>query len=551
MAGKKNIRRLFWITAILITILSGPAYSAEPLPQELQQLTIKPMIIEITPFPATTVETTLEVTNSSDETRLVQFDLHSLTQSKNAGWQIIPPELATKSDQSQSCASWITLSEPNIIVGPHRQAAIKMKMKVPPRAKGFNLAGLTATLTPTQSPGGIGIVVRFLVPILVQIRAQALRENVVASDVGMAFREESSRLPASTLVSMNVRNQGKAYSKIKGSVLIKKRVGMNWRRITETTFREGKIIPGVEVQLETDIERRLPSGKYLLLGRLSVGGRWAKPLEKEIDFTGDSTITQTATDAAIEVEPANISIEAEPGATRTMTMMVSNASNTDVNIAAGVDIPPTLKSVALGQLRGEALACPLWLKITPDNFKLRPNGRQNIRIIAAMPNSELPYANYYASLDLRASYGGGQSAGKKSALICVHNKKLKSEPLAQVMGLTITAEKASRNIIRATFGNVGNVHYSPKCTATVLNTEGKIKAKLPLKGDISAMFPLELREFSNVLDFSGFDAGVYYVEVFLDYGTGQVAQGRMPIRVSLEGSQRNVEIINPEKGAGM
>jgi P pilus assembly chaperone PapD len=545
MVRKENNRYLFWITAILIIALSCPAFS------QPQHIYVQPLIIEIGPYPGTTVETHLEITNSTDEPQLVQFDLHSLTQSKNAGWQIIKPELDNKSDIEQSCESWITLSEPNITIGPYKRTAIKVKLKVPPKAKGFNLAGITATLTPTQAPGAVGIIVRFLVPILVQIRAQALRENVAASDVGITFREESSRLPASTLVSMNVANKGKAYSKIKGSVLVKKRVGMNWRRITEAAFEERKIIPGVEVQLETDIERSLPSGRYLLRGQLYVGGRRAKPLEKEIDFTGDPTVTQTATDAAIEVEPGHISIETEPGATRMMVILVTNASNTEVNINAQPVIPPNLKSVALGELRGETLACQQWIKVTPDNFKLRPNMRQNIRIIATMPNSKLPFANYYASLDLRASYGNGQSAGKKNALVCVHNKNLKSEPLSQAMGLTITAEKASRNIIRATFGNVGNVHFNPKCSATISNEQRKIKAKLSLKGDTSAMFPLELREFSEVVDFSGFEAGTYYVEVFLDYGTGQVARGIMPIRVYVEGIQKIVEIVKPEQRAIM
>ncbi len=544
MTSKKNNKYLFWIVLILTILATRPAFSQH-------ELYVQPMLIEVSPFPGMTVETDLEIRNASELTRRVDFEIHKLTQTENAFWEILPPDSNAGASDAYSCQNWITLSKPNIIVAPFRAGTIKVKIKVPPRANGFYLAGVTVTMSPPETPGGLGIAVRFLVPVLIQIRAQALRENVVASDVGMRFREESSRVPASTLVSMTVANQGKAYSKIKGSLLLKKRVGMNWRRITEAAFRECKIIPGVEVKMETDVERRLPSGKYLLYGQLSVGGRRAKPFEKEIDFTGDPTITQTATDAAVELEPEHLSIETGPGATRTMTMQVSNASNTEVNIKAESVVPPTLKSVALGQLKGEDLACPHWIKVMPENFKLKSGGRQNIRIIAAMPDSNQPYANYYASLDLCASYSDGQNAGKKSALICVHNKKLKSEPLAQVMGLTITAEKASRNIIRATFGNVGNVHYNPKCTAAIINTEGKMKAKLPLKGDLGSMFPLELREFSNVVDFSGFDAGVYYVEVFLDYGTSQVAQGRMPIRISLEGSQRNVEIINPEKGVGM
>jgi hypothetical protein len=505
---KGNSKYLFWITVISIVISSIPAFSQQG------NLYVKPMIIEVAPFPGMTVVTDFEVRNASERAQRVDFELHKLTQTKNASLQILPPDSNTGVSDAYSCRDWITLSKPSTIVAPSQATTIKVKIKVPPRAKGFYLAGLTATLKPTEAPGAVGIAVRFLVPILVQIRAQALREN-----------------------------------KVEGSILLKKRVGKNWRRITEAAFDKRKIIPGAEVKLETDIERRLPSGRYMLFGQLYVGGRRAKPLEKEIDFAGDPTITQTATDAAIEVEPEHISVETGPGATRTKAMRVSNASNAEVNITMEAAIPPTLKSVALGELRGEELACPQWIKVTPDNFKLRPNGRQNIRITAAMPDSELPHANYYASLNLRASYGDSQNAGKKSALICVHNRNLESKPQSHVMGLTITAEKASRYIIRATFGNVGNVHFSPKCRATITNEEGKIKAKLPLKGDSSSMFPLELRDFFEVVDFSGFEAGRYYVEVFGDYGTDQIARGTMPIRVSVEGMQRIVEIIEPEKKA--
>lgn len=537
----RSYRSLFWITAISVICFSAPAFAK-------QNLYVKPMIIEINPYPGMTVETSLEIFNASNQTRFVKFDLHELTQGRNAFWQILGEAGLTAKDVNVlSCYDWVSLSDPNVIVGPARRTKIKVRLKVPPTAKGFYLAGLTATLSPTQAPGGVGIVVRFLVPILVDIRARAQRQKLTLTDVGMKFRPESSRMPASTLVTMTIANEGKTYSSVEGSVMVKKRVGENWRRITEVEFDKRKVIPSVEVQLETDIERRLPSGEYKLFGQFNIEGRRAKPLEKIIEFEGDPTISDTATDAAIELQPQQITIETMPGATRSTVIQVSNVSESGVvEVAASLEVPEMLKGVALGALQGEELTCPQWLTVRPTKFNLRSGARQNIRIVAKMPNSELEHANYYASLNLRSRYNNGQSAGNSSALFCVHNKNLESQPKGQVMKLTLGEEKPSRYIVTALFGNVGNIHFSPKCRVVIINEEGKRKANLTLKGDLTSMFPLEVRGFSEVVDFSGFEPGRYYVEAIMDYGTGEVASARISIRVSVENREKIVEIVKPE-----
>jgi len=535
--GTDKYRRLFCITAILMLSLSEAAFS-------MIGLHVRPMVIEITPYPGMKVQTDLEIRNASQQSQLVNFELHDLTQSENATWKILEPDEVTAANSEYSCKDWITLEKQDVTVGPLQTTTIKVKMKVPPKTQGFYLAGITATLQPAEAKEGIGMAVRFLVPVLIQIRARAVREDVVLSDVDMKFIEETSRTPAKTVVVMTVANEGKTYAKIKGSALLKKQVGDKWRRITEIEFVETKIIPGIHAKLVTDIDKQLPSGKYKLLAQLDIGGRRAKPIEKEIDFVGDPTVSQAATDAAIEISPQDGFIETIPGATRTTIFQITNASDTAVNISATQDIPTTLKGVAFGNLKGEDLACSEWIKVSPDNFSLRPGGRKNIRIMAKMPNTEMPHANYYASLNLQARYTNGQNAGKKSALICLHNKNLDSYPQAQVMKLSISAEKASRNIITTTFGNVGNVHFNPNCRAMIINKDGKINLQMPLKGNMAPMFPLELREFSEVFDLSGFAAGDYYVEVFIEYGTGQVANARMPIRVTIENMDKVVEIVD-------
>lgn len=536
-----DYRSLFRIAVISVFCFGIPAFS-------VQSLYVNPMVIEVNPYPGMKVETDLEIRNSSDMTQYVQFDQCELTQGRNGFWKIIEgADIVSNQVKEISCNDWISLSESKLTVAPRQSIIVKVRLKIPPAVKGFYLSGLTATLSPTEEPTGVGLVVRFLIPVLVNIRARAQLQKLTLTDIGMKFRPDSSSLPASTLITMTIANEGKTFSSVEGNVTLKKRVGKNWRRITDTYFRKTKIIPNVEVQFVTDIERQLPSGQYKLFGQIKIGGRRAKPLDKIIKFKGDPTITDAATDAAIEVTPRYITIETIQGATRNTIIQVSNASEAgSVEVHASLVVPETLKGVAMGALRGEDLTCPDWLTVRPNKFKLRAGARQNIKIISKVPNSEMAYANYYASLNLRSIYSNGQSAGSSSALVCVHNKNSESEPRGQVMNLTVNAEKPSRYVVTAQFGNVGNIHYIPKCRAVIYDAKGMIKANLNLKGNAFPMFPLEVRGFSEVIDFSMFEAGRYYIEPIMDYGTGNLASARLPIQISIEGRERMVEIVTPK-----
>lgn len=540
----RSYRSLFWIAVVSVICFSVPAPAA-------QSVYFKPMIIEVNPYPGMIVDTTLEVFNGSDQTQAVGLALHDLTQGRNASWKIIGEGGTVNDANVPSCRGWVTLGETSVVVGPARRVKIGIRLRIPPKAKGFYLAGLTATLNPTKAPDGVGIVVRFLVPILIDIRARAQRQKLSLMDVGMRFVPETRRVMPTTFVTMTIANEGKTYSRVEGRLMIKKWVGTDWRRITELDFTKTKIIPGVEVDLLADIEKRLPSGQYKLFGQLKVDGRRVKPLEKIIKFEGDPAITSAATDAAIELSDREITIEIVPGATRNSIIQLTNASESGVvEVYVSLEMPEALKGGSLGTLRSEELTCPQWLTVRPNRFKLRAGARQNIKIIAKVPKTEIKYANYYARLKVQSRYANGQSAGNNSALICVHNKKVESKPAGQIMKLSLSAEKPSRYVITALFGNVGNIHFKPKCQAFIRNAEGKMAVRLSLKGDYDPMFPLEIRGFSEVADFSALAAGLYYVEAVMDYGAGNVASASLPIRVSVENREKIVEIVAPELQAG-
>jgi hypothetical protein len=210
-------------------------------------------------------------------------------------------------------------------------------------------------------------------------------------------------------------------------------------------------------------------------------------------------------------------------------------------------IPAVLKGVAFGELKGEDLACAEWVQVVPEKFTLRGGARQNLRILAKMPNAELTHASYYTLLDLRASYPDGQNAGVTTALICVENKSVEPKPTAQPMKLTIAAMEESKYVVVGRFGNVGNIHFTPVCGAMATTAAGASMTGALLSGKTGVMLPLEVRDFSGIVDFSKLAAGMGRLTAILEYAGEQVST-EIPIRVSIgPGEQRTVEIVKLEE----
>lgn len=533
-----------WIIVIIMAVLM----SAGPVSG---QFMVSPMKVELTPSAGRQLSTELKLQNTGvNRTRIIDLMVVELTQSEDGRWHPIMPGSDFDTSTLSSCSSWISLSSETVEVGPLRIEPITVTIRVPPGVRGFYGAAVLASLRPPPGIVGVALVLRFVVPILIEIQGRAVRHKIELTDVGMEFRQVSAENPATTLVSLGIANNGETYSRLKGTALVRKLSGGHWRKIATAEFQERNIIPTVKFNLKSDIGRSLPSGEYRVAGTLYVDGRRVKGFEKEINFVGDPSVTKAAADAALNLQPLEVSIKnAQSGATRSAVIKIENASEGAVNVTTALSLPPVLKNVAFGELKGEDLTCAEWVRVEPEKFTLRGGARQSIRIIAEMPNSELTYSRYYTLLSLRARYLDGQSAGVTTALVYVENNGVEGRLMAQPMKLTIAAMEASKYIVVGRFGNIGNSHFTPRCGAMVRTlTTGATVARLLLSGKAGVMLPLEFRDFSGVVDFSRFNADTYRLTAILEYAVGKTIAAEIPIQVSIgPNEQRLVEIVKPKE----
>jgi len=510
---------------------------------------VQPVKLELTPRAGGVLTTDLQLQNTGrGEPLTVELGVADLVQLTNGEWEMIEPGSNFDTSKLSSCKDWIKLQHEAIRIRQFSLASVGIAIKVPQNARGFYGAVIHATSKARPGVRGVAVAIRFLIPVLVQIEGWAPPARVELTDLGMRFEQQPDK-PAAVLVTLNAANNGGTYSRLKGRVRVSAVSANNLRRITEADFQDYGIIPGVNLTLEHDIQRSLPSGKYKLEGTLYVDGRRTKPIEKEIDFVGDKRLSRAAADAALDLTPPEVTVETLPGATRTATLRVTNASSEPVNVVTAVTIPPVLTGVGIPQvgLKGEDLNCAPWVEITPKEFTIAANRSQNLRIITKMPNPTSAYAWYYAVLYLRASYPDGQNAGTRSAYICVSNKKVQAKPEVRAWPLQIEHQSGFEYNIKGTFLNAGQMHFRPNCTATVRRPDGIFVRSLMLSGEPEdVMLPLEPRIFSGVLDFAGLASGYYRLEATLRYGSQDVVTTAVPISVPRQADQAVVEIASTQ-----
>jgi hypothetical protein len=517
------------------------------------------MRLNIPARPGRRIQVPLDIYSSDPNTVLtIDLFLVELTQWEDSSWRVIEPNITDPNDPNfgfdisklSSCNKWISLDRQTVEIGPVGMDTVMVTITVPRGIRGFYAAGIVVSLRPRPDARGISVTLQFLVPVLIEIQGRPMRHKVEYGDVGLEPIESTGDSPATTMVSVNVANNGGTYSNVKIFTRVRGFSDGHWREITETEFKGANIMPGSKLKLSSNIERPLPPGKYRVNGVLYVDGRRAKLFGKEIDFAGHPGVTKVASDAPLILNPSEVFISSLPGATRTAVLKVFNASDEAVNVQASLEIPRGLVGVTFGNVRGEDLNCAEWVKIIPDKFTLRSRAQQSIRITATMPNPKAVHPCYYAVLRLRSTYADGQNAGVTTAYTCVANSNIEAGPVAYGQKLTLAAAAgASEYLVVARFGNFGNVHFTPKCMVAVTEpTTGRSRIRKLLSSSRSGlMLPLEARDFSEILDFSRVPAGLYRITTALEYAPGEMATKQHAIRVSVRGEERFVEIIQLEE----
>jgi hypothetical protein len=532
--------------------------------QVFGQLSVTPMKYELSVTPNKIVKNILEIQNFDvNQVQIADIIVGDLTQMQDGSWDVIDPNFdpedpnlagldLTNYDLSKlsSCRDWVSVTPSTVTIDPGQGTQVVIDVAVPRRTKGFFGAGLLVIFRSRPELGSAPtapVTIRFLVPILVQVQGRITRHDIQLEDVGMELVPATTIRPSSTLISMDIKNDGGTYSYLKPLARVWNYTDEHWRMISTVEFSGASIIPGVNIKLRQGLQRSLPSGKYKIMGALYVDGKRSERIEKIIDFVGDESITDLKTDAPIDLVPGDISLDCTPGSTRLTSLKVYNASGETINIQTAIGIPPSLQGKTIQDLKGEDLDCTKWITINPQNFTLSRYGQQNITITSNMPDTAVAHPSYYSLLALWASYPDGQRAGVTTANICVMNPQVNVTPQIETLNISSSELSNSKYLFGAKFVNLSSVHITPiKCRAMVVSESG-----VPAAGGLltsyekGPLLPLEFRNYSGIIDFSNVEPGIYRVAASLIWGENpaDLSQKQIQVRVSVEGEERVVEVL--------
>jgi hypothetical protein len=534
------------IVALSVLVSGGSAFG---------QFIVQPMRMDLPLMPKQRFQTALAL-QSFDPNEVHEIDLTvvDLAQMEDGQWQIIEPN-DTIFDRSglKSCKSWISLANKYVEIKPMAGTRVKVNINVPTRTRGFHGAGIIASVRPR--PGVLtefGVRVRFLVPVFLDVQGgRPLRHKIKLTQMELESVKAHKENPATTHVIMGINNNGGTRSHLKGFAKITGFLDGHWREITTAEFVAASIIPGAKLKLRANIGKTLPTAQYKVGGWLYVDGRRDHRITTDINFVGDTSITQVAADAPIDLNPGSISINSMPGATRTKPIKIYNASDETINVQAAVRLPQPLMGVAFGDLKGDDLDCTGWLEIEPKQFTLRSHAQQSIRIISKMPNnvSEL-IPCYYALLGFVSSYADGQSGGVTTAPISVANQNINVDPYVYGMTLKPALKGGSEYYVVARYGNFGKIHFTPlRCRAAIVDSLGSPKAITTLISRKTDMIlPFEARDYSGVIDISRVPIGTYRLASELKYGPDldEKTEKQIGIRVMAQGGQKVIEVLQLE-----
>ena len=556
---------LLWIivmsTAFLLS--TGTAFG------QYGNFTVSPMKVEAKITPGKQINTMVNIQNlDTESSHIIDLTLVELTQSKLGEWMIIDPNLVGDPNAAEfgfdvrrlsSCRTWIRMTKNLVTIGPSQQVPIEVTIRVPPRKHGFHTAGILATVRPRPDMPQMPLSVRFLIPVVIEIETRAVRPKIAATHVGLLFQEASRVGPATTIATMRIENTGGTLSQLMPLTRLYAYSKKHWHIITTTDFEPIRIIPGAILELQADVGRSLPTGRYKIRGELYVDGRRTKPIETEFEFNGDPSITKVLADAPLDLKPLDMTIDCNPGSLRSQTITIYNASDETVHIQTASGLPPALQMVVKDDLniKGADLDCTNWLQITPQNFTLPGGGgRQNVQVVANLPTGAT-HPCYYSLLALWATYPDGQKAGFKTANIFLNNNQIMLEP--EAIGLYVQPQELSESnyLITAKFRNPKVIHFTPRSVrAGLIPTQGAEAMTIPristyLSGDPSPMLPFEDRTFSGTLDLSMVPAGQYFLTGRLEYAAGKrpVLATRL-VEISIEGERRIIQTVGTQIDLG-
>jgi hypothetical protein len=505
---------------------------------------VKPTVIDIEVLPGRTSRVDITLRNTTQSPQMIDLELAELTQTPEGTWLVPDPEENPGlKPTTASLVPWARVGSRSLRVDARARQEVGLLLDIPAGASGYYFAAVVAQTRRPENVEGIGLVLRFVIPVIVKIKGRPLRQDIEIEDV--ALEAVAGGVDETTKAYCSVLNRGRTYSRIEGSLAIDLKDADRWRPVTRVEVGPQSIVPGVTLELAQDLARRLPSGTYRIRAEIFVDGRRHRPLEKTIEFEGHPGVVSFAADAFLKIDPERIEVAGAPGNTRTSILRLRNPAADSLEVSLDIGMPKSLMGVMVGQLSGDMLSAAEWIDVRPKQFSMRPGGRQNVRVTSRFPADGLEHATYYATMGIRTVYPDSQTAGDRELLMTLANRDVDPKVEVAIDRFDLAIQEDAKHVMQVKIANLGSVHVEPIVTVDVTDSTGRLQAQHDLDGTTSFLLPMGVAQFTDVINWDLYDPKVYTLSARVHIGGSVVAEEDLKVAVTeSDGGSRLVRVLN-------
>ncbi len=523
----RHLRHLSLLALTLLACVLPAAASA-------QGYLVKPMKVEFTARPGQTAVIPFEVrsTTSEGDGLILDTAIRRLTQAPTGSWRLGRPGRGPANDQS--CAGWIELPEGEVLIEPLGTVTYRVRVTVPRSARGSYAAALTFQTRAPEQQATLAMRFRFVVPVIIDIQGRRARQNVEIRDATLDFQPASEDQDARTLLVVGVGNAGRTYSRITGETVVRAALGEREIVVGRVQTQELNILPGSELRLPYEIAP-LPAGEYRLTTRLQVDGRRLAPRRQTVTFAGDPRAGDLQSADALAASDVRAVIAAQAGAMRTAAVELTNHASDPVVVTATAALPDALGGVARGERLGQDYAAGRWLRVAPPRTIIPGGGTRPVRVVAQLPRDADLLPEYYATLELQATYRDSQPAGDAEVLLVLETGQ-DAAPAAALENLRVRDAGDGTAVASVRVVNAADVRFRPQVRAVLLDNLGNEAGRTTLEGGEQDLLPLERRTFSGLIPLGSHAPGEYFLRVVCRHGeTTSTVEERLRIEESDQG----------------
>jgi len=479
---------------------------------------VSPMSVEFEARPGQNYSIPIEVNNHATGKGVLQLKtyLSPLGQDSQGNLQVVsnPPQGAMR--ENGSVGEWAAIPQAELAMASLETREFLLNVHIPPHARGTYYGALVVETVPPENVSGVAIVIRFLIPIFVEVQGGHARIEPVVGECGMRFGSygERDNEVKGAFSWFDIENGSEFLSMVSGRIITIAKDGPRPVMMADKELEPFPVLPGAKVQFTDYLGRDLPAGTYELRMHLDANGRQLRTLTQEIAYPGNPAYLAAGKRVFCRVTPEIVELNVRPGSRTGGTFEIENLGSGDITVTS--DLADYAHPE--GARQSQAFSAASWGEVRPGSFDLRAGRKRNVRVMFSAPKEQAGAPYRYALAHLKAADNQGEEEMVGSVVFALRDAGITPEYLLEARGLRVAPAKGNVWEVPLSLVNKGNAHVEARLQGQLTQgAGGEAHSQMTFGRDSLLIMPGQEATAVGQLEAGNIKVGQYVLEVVVSY----------------------------------